>query len=167
MSDFLASPSTKVSGGVLINFLCCRGEELGLHTPLQSPNAASRTGNPPDKREANFSGTPFDSLCSGGWDMEGNSGKLSGHTSKARTAVWCGSTGWKNVFKYSCSLTGKNKSFGGAGGTLEAADSIFREESPQTLEFEEAEAVGSPGSQLHRVGWCRLCGCCGEDNKSF
>lgn len=61
----------------------------------------------------------------------------------------------------------KNKSFGGAGGTLEAADSIFREESPQTLEFEEAKAVGSPGSQLHRVGWCRLCGCCGEDNKSF
>lgn len=34
MSDFLDSPSTKVLGGVLINSLCGRGEESGLHTHL-------------------------------------------------------------------------------------------------------------------------------------
>lgn len=63
--------------------------------------------------------------------MGRNAGKLSGHKYKGRAAMWCGSSGWKNLFKYSCPLEGRMSLLRG-GETLEAADSIFRDCSPQT-----------------------------------
>lgn len=39
--------------------------------------------------------------------MGRNAGKLSGHKYKGRAAMWCGSSGWKNLFKYSCPLEGR------------------------------------------------------------